>query len=103
MALVTLGTSANNSITNAKRYLPGAGSGISNADMATLALAIRSDDALQNFQPGAWTQDGLLFLPGGRTPGGIVLKPGDYIGVDSTGWPIVVSAYAIANGPWAHS
>lgn len=102
MAVITLGTTANNSIANAKRWLPGWNSGISAADLATLSLAIRSDDALQNRQPGSLTESGLLFLPGNRSPGGIQLQPGDYIGVDTQGWPIVVSAYSIANGLWVH-
>lgn len=103
MALITLGTTANNSIANAKRWLPGFNSGISAVDLAALSLAIRSDDATQTRQPGALTESGLLFLPGGRSPGGIQLLPGDYVGVDTQGWPIVVSAYSIANAPWTHS
>lgn len=37
---------------------------------------------------------GILELPGGR--GRIIVKPGDVVAIDSTGWPIVVSAASIA-------
>ena len=52
-------------------------------------------------QGGQFSAGGQLFIPGDR--GVITLLPGDYVGVDSTGWPIVVSANAIANGPWTHT
>ena len=53
--------------------------------------------------PGGFSKNGELYLPGGR--GIIRLKPGDYIGVDHYGWPIVVSAESIADpsSSWAHS
>lgn len=38
--------------------------------------------------------DGILSLPGGR--GNVIIRPGDVIAIDSTGWPIVVSAASIA-------
>ena len=54
-------------------------------------------------EPGGFDKSGTLYLPGGR--GIIRLKPGDYIGVDHNGWPIVVSNQSIADGSssWAHS
>jgi hypothetical protein len=34
----------------------------------------------------------------------IRLDPGDWVGVDpATGWPVVISAYAIANGAFTHN
>lgn len=101
MAVLTLGTNATTSLANALKFLPGANSMIA-ADVATVANAIRSQNANQTRQNGDFTTSGLVRLPGGR--GIIQMQPGDYIGVDSTtGWPIVVSAYAIASGPWTHS
>ena len=42
-----------------------------------------------------WLQkNGVLMFPGGR--GQITLKPGDRVGVDSSGWPIVISAASLA-------
>jgi hypothetical protein len=89
----TAGTAATNSYTNALQYLPGYGSGASAADLATIALAIVNDQgnirsnstSLSGLDVGA----GVLTLPGGR--GKIKLLPGDWIMVDPSGWPIVVS------------
>ena len=99
MATLTLGTNATTSLT-ALLFKPGANS-MTAADVATIANAIKTDDAVQGYLNGAWSQTGLVYLPGGR--GVIQMKPGDYIGVDNKGWPIVVSAYSIANGAWTHS
>lgn len=101
MALHTLGTNANNSLATAVTYQKGYGSGLSAADLASVAQAIKDDKV--NTHPvvaSAFASDGILYLPQGRSPGGILLLPGDVIAVDSRGWPIVVSADAIANGPW---
>jgi len=43
---------------------------------------------------GRLSFEGRLELPGGR--GWVTVKPGDVIAIDSTGWPILVSAAAIA-------
>ena len=49
----------------------------------------------------AYVKQGLLIIP---NRGHLQLKPGDFIGVDATtGWPIVVSGYTAANGPWSHT
>lgn len=46
-------------------------------------------------------REGKLFVP---NRGSLVILPGDYVAIDSTtGWPILVSARAIAAGPWTHS
>jgi hypothetical protein len=71
------------------------------ADIASVANAILDDKVNTHpIVPSAWSSDGLLYLPQGRSPGGIRMLPGDVIAVDSRGWPIIVSADAIANGPW---
>lgn len=99
MAVLTLGTNANNSITKAIKFLPGIGSMVP-ADQATVDLAILDDLNPAHPLSGQFSSDGLLFIP---NRGVLQVLPGDYIGVDSTGWPILVSANAIANGPWTHS
>jgi hypothetical protein len=87
MATVTLGSNANNSLT-ALKFVPGV-NGMAAADVASIDNLIRTDFT------------GILYLPGGR--GIIQAKPGDYIGVDNKGWPIIVSAYSIANAAWTHT
>jgi hypothetical protein len=49
---------------------------------------------------GAFSSNGLLYVP---NRGILKVLPGDYVGVDDQGWPILVSAYSIANGAWTHS
>lgn len=93
MATGTLGTTANNSLTSklfAGALLP--------ADVAAIALAIKDDQ--NNLHPiwsGAWSQSGMLSIP---NRGVLKVLPGDYVGVDSAGWPILVSAYSIAHAAW---
>ena len=49
----------------------------------------------------AYVKQGLLIIP---NRGHLQLKPGDFIAFDSTtGWPIVISGDAAANGPYTHS
>ena len=84
------------------------------ADAASIEAAIQSDQnpykgstvpswgsSYGAFDPGS----GVLFLPGGRTPGGIQLLPGDFIVVEpTTGWPMVVSALSAATSSiWTHT
>ena len=101
MAVKTLGTNANNSIAKALAFLQG---GLAAADIATLNNAIKDDiNPAHPIVGGFIGAGGTLFLPNGRTPGGILIRPGDWVGVDTRGWPIVLSADTIANGPWTHS
>ena len=102
MATRTLGTNATTSLT-AVLYLPGYNSGIAAADMATINNAIKSQLNVANPQAGGsyFTSEGVLYLPDQQ--GMIRVNPGDFVGVDSSGWPIVVSKNAIANGPWTHT
>ena len=97
MATKTLGTNANNSLT----ALVEVSSNLA-ADIATLQQLIKNDQINgQPVYPGGYSLNGGLYVP---NRGVLYPKPGDYIGVDSTtGWPILVSALAIASGPWTHS
>jgi len=113
MATSTFGTNANNSIPVA---LQAPGSFISvlgvaqasiaaAADIAAINQAI-DDDQNQNLpEPGAgptwgWSQDGKLFIP---NRGWLKVLPGDWVAVDSRGWPILLSADTVANGLWTHN
>lgn len=71
-------------------------------DVGTLANLIKDDTnpGAHPQYPGAFEQNGLLFIP---RRGLLKVLPGDYIGVDANGWPILVSAYSIATGGWTHT
>jgi hypothetical protein len=95
MATKTLGTNANNTLT-AVQWQPG----MTPADLATINALIAPDITGQ-FDLNSWFEAaGFLNLPGGR--GRIALQPGDWIGVDGAGWPVVVSNSIIATS-WTHS
>lgn len=103
MATVTLGTTAQTSLT-ALKFLPGYGSGMAAADIATINNLIKND--LQNTNPRMggmyFSAEGRLYMPNrGLQP--VQLMPGDYVGVDNQGFPIVVSKNSIANGAWVHT
>lgn len=101
MALKTLGTSATNSLNPAVAFLPGYGSGISAADWATLTNAIKNDQGnAHEVMHEAFSPSGRLLIP---NRGYLNVLPGDWVGVDANGWPILVSAYSIATGGWTHS
>jgi hypothetical protein len=96
MATSTLGTTANNSLTS-KLF----GGALSAADIAAIANIIKDDTTgLHPIFPGAFAQTGLLFVP---NRGVLKVLPGDYVGVDSQGWPILVSKNSIANAAWTHT
>jgi len=113
VSTLTLGTNATTTLT-ALKYLHG----MNVTDLATINAAILNDgqqNAGQKYAapsakpiwPGAFTTDGRLFIP---NRGVLQVLPGDYIGVDANGWPILISANAIAGGSspsastsWAHS
>lgn len=101
MATKTLGTSATTSLT-ALAYLPGYGQ-IANADVASLALLIKDDlNVAHPVMPGSFNvvEGGQLFIP---NRGVLRILPGDWVGVDSQGWPILVSKNSIANAAWTHT
>jgi hypothetical protein len=97
MATSTLGTNANNTLTS----LINSGAMVA-ADLAAIANAVK-DDLVNGHPiwPGAYAQNGLLFVP---NRGVLKVLPGDFVGVDAQGWPILVSANSIANGGgWTHT
>jgi hypothetical protein len=101
MALLTLGTNATTTLQALNWNAQSAA-----ADIAAINNNIKSQPRAGTFQvlsPGAFTQGGRLHFPG-RIGSFILLRPGDYVAYDAVGWPIVVSAYSIANsGGWTHS
>lgn len=99
MATKTLGTNATTSLT-AVSFLKGIGS-LAPADVATIANSIKDDkNPAQPVIPGSFVPSGLLFIP---RRGVLQVFDGDFVGVDSTGWPILLSANAAAAGPWTHT
>jgi hypothetical protein len=96
MATGNLGTNANNSLTSLL-----ASGNMSAIDLATIVDAIKDDiNVAHPVMPTAWSQNNLLYVP---NRGVLKVLPGDYIGVDSQGWPILVSANSIANAAWTHT
>jgi hypothetical protein len=99
MATKTLGTNDTSSLT-AISFLRGIGS-MTPADQATIAQAIKDDaNPAHPIVPGSFSSDGVLYVP---RRGFLRVFTGDYVGVDSSGWPILVSANSIANAAWTHS
>jgi len=86
----------------AVKWLPGFNSGVAAADLATINNDIKDDQNVAHPKvPGAFSYNGQLFIP---NRGVLKLLPGDWVAVDATtGWPILLSSYAIASGPWTHS
>lgn len=102
MATRTLGTTANNSLTAvafAKSLLP--------ADVATINAGIKDDrikvaGSHPIYSGDSFSLSGQLYIP---NRGVLQVQPGDYIGIDNNGWPILISADSIAFGStlWVHS
>ncbi len=108
MATKTLGTNATTTLAaisaaTGSRDAPGNFGEISPADFATIQERILNDK-INGFPkyPGALSKEGLLYVP---NRGVLQVLPGDWVGVDASGWPILVSAHAIAFGStsWTHS
>lgn len=98
MALKTLGTNDNNSLSAG--LWNGAGSIIA-ADMASINNGVKDD--IINSHPIVKNafRAGILIIP---NRGWLRVLQGDYVAFDATtGWPILISKNAIANGPWTHS
>ena len=70
--------------------------GTANAQNATQIAAAH------NRMPTAYARNGLLYVP---NRGVLQVMPGDWVGVDGFGWPILVSGRSIqsATTSWAHS
>jgi hypothetical protein len=116
MALRTLGSNANNSLS---AFVVGFNDTIA-ADIATMNTQLRGDPpgwnawvvpATSGLAAGlgtnrprmgqAYVKQGRLFIP---NRGELILKAGDFVCWDvTTGWPIVVSGDAAAAGPYTHS
>lgn len=121
MALKTLGTNANNSL---QGFLVGFNDTIT-ADLASIGVGLRFDppayESGSSYPTVATTglvnqsitgtvrsrvnqpyiKGGLLMIP---KRGLLRLKSGDFVCWDTTtGWPIVVSGDAAANGPYTHT
>lgn len=96
MSTVTLGTVGTTELT-AKLW----NAQINAADLATIQNSIKNDQNVAHpVYPGAFTRNGYLFVP---NRGILRCLPGDYVAFDDTGWPILVSAAAIAGTSWSHS
>ena len=99
MATRTLGTNATTTLT-AVLYANG-GAGLLAADIATINANIKND--LVNglpLIPTGFDVKGLLYIP---NRGVLQILPGDFVAVDSQGWPILLSKNSAANGPWTHT
>ena len=98
MALKTLGTAANNTLSG---FVVGTND-LTPADIATLTLSILNDLINGNpVFPGAYGKQGMLFVP---NRGILLCRPGDFVSVSPTnGWPILVSAQAAASVDYVHS
>ena len=104
-AIKTLGTTANNSLTALVAALTSVASGGGPAqdatDLAQIANLIKDDlNVAHPRMPTAWSQGNLLYVP---NRGILQVLPGDYVGIDSQGWPILVSKNSIALAAWTHS
>jgi len=99
MATRTLGTTAHNSLTS--MLVSDAASITLAADIAQIANLIKDDlNVAHPRMPTAWSQGNLLYVP---NRGILQVLPGDYVGIDSQGWPILVSKNSIALAAWTHS
>lgn len=97
MATTTLGTATDTTLT-ALGFKPGYGSGMSAADIATISNSIKDDQGNAHARwPGAFSANGLLYVP---NRGVLKMLPGDIVGVDDRGWPVLVSAYSLAGANW---
>jgi hypothetical protein len=101
MATVTLGTTANNSLTALIASAAAGATQAGAADLAQIANLIKDDlNIAHPRMPTAWSQGNLLYVP---NRGILQVLPGDYVGIDSQGWPILVSKNSIALAAWTHS
>ena len=119
MATRTLGTNATTTLTAVQWSQDPAS--MAQADLATVQQLILDmagaeigqtgqliasvTKATMPIAPGAFTRDGMLFVP---NRGFLRLHPGDFVGVDATGWPILVANTAIAGlsgtaSSWTHT
>jgi hypothetical protein len=73
------------------------------ADIATVGQLIRDDlnvahPLMYGMNGSCFTPTGILVLPNRGYE--LRVLPGDVVAVDSSGWPILISANSIAAGAW---
>jgi hypothetical protein len=94
MALGTAGTAATTTLTALNAFTAESLA----VDVGTLANLILNDiNPAHPRWPGAFSRNGLLYIP---NRGVLRVLPGDTIAVDNRGWPVLVSAYAMAGANW---
>lgn len=99
MALITGGTTLTTSL-QGLRWIPPSGAA-AERDVGTFNNLVKyQGNPAKPIFPGALSA-GILDFP--DRPGQINLLPGDYVFVDSNGWPIVVSRESILAAAWIHS
>lgn len=99
MALKTLGTNATTSLSALQFNHDFAV--MSDADLAAFNALVKADKTTSDKQAVQLSRDGHLYIPG---RGQIKVSNGDWVAIDTaTGWPIILSAAAIASGPYTHS
>jgi hypothetical protein len=95
MATSTFGTTANSSLT----ALLSSGA-MAAADIAAIAVGIKDDlNVAHPVLGGSFSQMNLLYVP---NRGILKVLPGDWVAIDSQGWPILVSANSVALSTWVH-
>lgn len=98
MATKTAGTATTSSLTAIQWQR----AGISAADLATIRNAIKQYNVNGTpTVPGA-LEDGILYYPNNKTPGGFRLTEGDWIMIDGAGFPVVIPGAIFATS-WVHS
>lgn len=96
MALLAVGTDTTSSLSGLTFI--GGMSGMNNVDQAALCNGIKDDKNVAHPRwPGAFSSNGILYVP---NRGELMILPGDVVAIDDQGWPILISAYSVANGPW---
>jgi hypothetical protein len=104
MATATLGTAATTTLIAVPFTY-----GLVAADFATMAAAVKRDSHNTNVQgvTGPQPPIGLAISRAGQLViperGILKLFSGDYIAIDATGWPILLSARAAASASWVHT
>lgn len=95
MATKTLGTNATTTLT----ALAFSQANL-DADIASIEALIKDDiNPLNVALGGSYSRNGLLFVP---NRGVLKILPGDWVGVDGAGWPILVSGNIIGTS-WTHT